>query len=146
VLALDKVRTSDRAAATRELGLALVDQGRFAEAVAPLEEALSLLGELRRATTPERADVLVGLGRARLGLGHAARALPHLVEADTFWRGFGPDTPWAGEAAFWLGRCLRALGREAEGQRAMARGARLLAHSPLPIDARMLRASGATPG
>jgi serine/threonine-protein kinase len=132
-------RKTDRMAASLELGLALVDLGRFQEAVGPLEGALALLGEVRRTTTPERADALVGLGRARLGLGRPAEALPLLGEADAFWRAFGPETRWAGEASLWLGRCARAAGRAGEARPALSRAARLLARSPVPIDAGLAR-------
>jgi hypothetical protein len=41
----------------------------------------------------------------------APAALSLLEKADAFWREFGPDNRWPGQAALWLGRCYLALGR-----------------------------------
>ena len=66
-----------------------------------------------------QADARVGIGRVQMRRSQPALALPLLEEADRFWRDFDPDNPGAGEAALWLGRAYRALGREVEatGQR-----------------------------
>ena len=108
------------------------------------QRALTLLEEVRSkerpgSMTPARADLLVGLGRAHLALGEPARALAHLRDADAFWRGFDGGNRWAGEAAFWLGRCELALGRTREARATLARSADILSRSPLSSDAKLLQ-------
>ena len=58
-----------------------------------------------------------------------AAALRSAERADRFWRDFDPDNRSAGDAAFWLGRCYRALGRNADAGVALGRAQRLLARS-----------------
>lgn len=59
-------------------------------------------------------------------------ALPLLENADLFWRDFAPNNRWAGETALWLGR-------RADAQAVLSRAARLLAASPIPADAELLK-------
>jgi serine/threonine-protein kinase len=101
----------DRMAVLAEIGLDQVELGRNAEAVRSLEEAIERFARLHRKPTPLRAEALVGLGRARLGLGHPEDALKALERADTLWKAWNPRSPLAREAALWRQRCLDALGR-----------------------------------
>jgi tetratricopeptide (TPR) repeat protein len=94
-----------------EIGLDRVELGRNAEAASGLEASIERLGTLQRRPTPLRADALLGLGRARLGLGRPGEALEALDEARDLWRGWGSDSRFADEAAIWRRRCLQALGR-----------------------------------
>jgi tetratricopeptide (TPR) repeat protein len=104
-----------------EIGLAQVDLGNEDEAVTALLRARALYGELSPAMTPERADVLVGLGRARIAQHRASEALEPLEQADAFWRDFDVGSRWAKEAALWLGRCYESLGRREDARQALAR-------------------------
>jgi hypothetical protein len=122
-----------------EIGLSQVELGHHADAATSAERALVFFGQVQRVTTPERADALVALGRARMGQGKAADALPSLEEADAFWRELDQDNRWAGEAALWLGRCYALLGRGQASGRALARARKVLARSPIPTDARLVR-------
>ncbi len=92
-----------------EIGLDQVELGRNAEAEASLSKALDGLTRLQRRPTPLRADALLGLGRARLGLGRPEEALDPLEQADALWRGWDPRSPFAREAALWRRRCQEAL-------------------------------------
>jgi hypothetical protein len=74
-----------------------------------------------------------------MALGHAETARAFLDQVDEFWRGFDAETRWAGEAALWRGRCLRALGRDAEADACLARAERILSRSPIPADAKLVR-------
>jgi serine/threonine-protein kinase len=94
-----------------EIGLDQVALGRNDEAARSLEEALEKFDRLHRKPTPYRADALVGLGRARLGLGRAEEALEPLQQAETLWKGWDSRSSPAREAALWLRRCEEALGR-----------------------------------
>lgn len=132
-----------RARVAAEVGLAQVELGDHGAAVETLERAVLAFREARMLETPQGADARVGLGRARMGLGRPTEALPALESADAFWRGFDPESRWAGEAALWLGRCLSALGRGSEAERELARAARILARSPIPSDAKLVRLSRA---
>jgi serine/threonine-protein kinase len=108
-----------------EIGLAELSAGRVAPAATSLEQALGLFRRLQRGTTPERAEVLVGLGRAWMDQGRAPAALALLQEADAFWRELDPRGRDAGEAALWLGRCYRVLHRNEDAARAWARAERI---------------------
>ncbi|MCX8115392.1 MAG: serine/threonine-protein kinase, partial [Burkholderiaceae bacterium] len=124
---------------TAEFGLNRLALGDAEAARPDLEQALALHRRQVQQATPARADLWVGLGRAWLQLGQAARAQPALEDADAFWRAFDPDNRWAGEAAFWLARCYEALGRGGDAKHVYARAATILARSPLPGDAARLR-------
>jgi serine/threonine-protein kinase len=95
----------ERMNALKEVGLNLQELDRPAEAATFLESALALSRRSQSRTNPDRADVLVGLGRARMSTGRMKEALVLLEEADGFWREFDAGNRWAGEASFWLGRC-----------------------------------------
>jgi serine/threonine-protein kinase len=101
----------ERLLAHTEIGLDQVELGRNAEAEVALDESLQKLSSLERQPTPQRADALLGLGRARMGLGREAEALEPLEQADRLWRGWAPESPYAREAARWLDRCRESLGR-----------------------------------
>ena len=87
-----------------ELGLALEEQGRHAEAAAALGEALSLAQRLQTTFSPLQAEASVGLARALLAQGEPTRALPLLRRADAFWRARRTEGRWGSEAALWLSR------------------------------------------
>lgn len=101
----------ERTLVLMEIGLDQVALHRNTEAAASLEEALERFGRLYKNPTPQRADALLGLGRARLGLGHPETAIEPLEEADELFRGWDPRSPSAREAALWRRRCQEALGR-----------------------------------
>jgi tetratricopeptide (TPR) repeat protein len=94
-----------------EIGLDQVELERYAEAAVALEQSLDWLARLNRRPTPQRADALLGLGRALLGLGRPGDALEAIEQADELWKGWDPDSRWARETALWLGRCHETLGR-----------------------------------
>ena len=94
-----------------ETGLNQLELGDVDAATGSLKEALKLSGTFQRRPVPERADLLVGLGRAMLARKQPADALPFLEEADGFWRTFDGESRWAAEASLWLGRAHKALGR-----------------------------------
>ena len=97
-------RQRERMRAWAQIGLMQLDQGVPAQAIASFDRALNAFERLETKVTPARADALVGLGRAHLALGDAVKALPPLVQADQFWRGFDPASPAATTAAEWLAR------------------------------------------
>jgi tetratricopeptide (TPR) repeat protein len=119
-----------------QIGLDQVELGRHDKALESLGRAQKLSDELRMLPHPAQVDVLVGRGRAHLARHEADRALPLLEEADRFWRDFDAGNRWAGEAAFWLGRCYAALGRSAEASAARARAQAILSRSRSPADSK----------
>ena len=127
-----------RMAVRLEAGIDQLDLGHEAQALPDLEQALALTRRLQRRATPLRADALVGLGRARLGLGQPAQAAPFLEEAAGFWHEADAGSRWAGEATLWLGRCYGMLDRSAEAGPALARARAILSRSPIPADARLV--------
>lgn len=111
----------ERLRARAEVGLALVDLGSYDEAVTPLLRSLAAFEELGGELTPKRADLLVALGRARVGQGRPAEAVEPLEAAERFWEGHAPESPWAAEAGEWLARCRQDLARRANARRTRSR-------------------------
>ena len=106
-LALDLVDTSPdgrrlRLEILRELGLASLDAADPAQALVHLSAAQGLSETLHLDTSPGRAAILVGLGRALLALDRADECVAPLTAADEFWRRFDPQHPDAQAAARWL--------------------------------------------
>jgi serine/threonine-protein kinase len=132
----DPVRAWNRMRVLVERGLAEVELGLHREAEGSLQEALTLSQVEQRRTTPLRADAWVGLGRALDGQRRTAEAVAFLERADAYWRAFDADNPAAAQAALWLGRCYRALGRRADAEVELARVRRINASA---------RADGAPP-
>jgi serine/threonine protein kinase len=127
----------DRAAVLTEIGLLQLELAQAEPALDALAQASALYDKLELFPSPARADVLVGLGRARLALDRARDALPSLEEADAFWRGFDAENRWAGEASWWLARCYAALGRRGDAAAAYARARLILQGSPSSPDANL---------
>jgi tetratricopeptide (TPR) repeat protein len=94
----------ERMRAWAQIGLVQLDQGVPAQAIVSFERALKEFERLETSVTPSRADALVGLGRAHMARGDAAKALPLFGQADQFWRAFDPSNQFATEAADWLAR------------------------------------------
>jgi serine/threonine-protein kinase len=91
----------------KEIGLNLQELARPAEASTWLEQALALSRRAQTRPTPDRADTLVGLGRARMATGRLTEAVALLREADRFWRDFHGENRWASETALTLLRAAR---------------------------------------
>jgi len=81
-----------------------LDGGDAAAAATSFDVALREFERLESRVTPARADVLVGLGRARLDRGDAPGAVAVLEQASAFWREFDSRSPAAARAAEWLAR------------------------------------------
>ncbi|HEX6721930.1 MAG TPA: protein kinase [Burkholderiaceae bacterium] len=101
----------ERMRAWVQIGLVQLEQDAAAQAIVSLERALREFERLESRVTPARADALVGLGRAHMALGDAAKALPALEQADQFWRAFDAPNRSATEAADWLARARGHLAR-----------------------------------
>jgi tetratricopeptide (TPR) repeat protein len=87
-----------------EIGLNQVELGQYRAALETFDRARAFYASRPAAMHPDRADALVGRGRAHLGLGQAAQAVQALEAADAFWRGFDARNRYAAEAASWLAR------------------------------------------
>jgi tetratricopeptide (TPR) repeat protein len=120
-----------------EIGMLRVELRQDEAAIAPLDEVRTALGS--DGFEPNDAEVLIGLGRAKLGLGRPADALPLLEEANEFWREFDPENAWAGEASLWLSEAYAALGRSREAIAARRHAVEVLSRSSDPAAARLLR-------
>jgi FAD/FMN-containing dehydrogenase len=131
------VGTYQRARIRAELARLAVERGQSEQALSLLDG--SPIPEMTaEAIAAEGADWLLTRGRAALALGRTDEALADIERAAAFWSTHAPDSRWAGEASYWLGRCYAALGRRADARLAPARAARLLARSPFPADAALL--------
>jgi len=122
-----------------DMGRAQLELGAHDRSIATLQEAIQELERTKIRSTPGHATTWMLLGRTRLVSDQAKDALIPLERADGFWRDFDPDNRWAGEAAFWLARCLDALGRSVDAKQAYARAGQILAGSPLPADAKLVK-------
>ncbi len=98
----------ERMHAWAQVGWVQLEQGAADKAMASFERAIKEFERLETKVTPARADALLGLGRAHLAQGEAAKALALLEQADTFWRGFDPANPAAQAAAQELARAQAA--------------------------------------
>ena len=104
---LDRGRGAElrRMRALTESGLALLDLARPDEAARALDAALALSHQSQTHLGPDRADILIGLGRVHLSRGRSAAACERLATANAFWRDFNPAAREARDAAQWLARC-----------------------------------------
>jgi eukaryotic-like serine/threonine-protein kinase len=123
-----------------EAGLAKLELNDVEGAQGFFARAEQLFSDVqKRHTTPARAELHIGTARVLMRQRNYAAALPLLEKADAFWLEFDAENRGAGEAALWLGRCYLALGRKTDAQKALARAARLLATSPIPVDAALVK-------
>jgi serine/threonine-protein kinase len=124
-----------------ERGLTLLAVDQPEPALEDLNAAKSIFATGGAPPAPQRMEIELGVGRALLALGRTEPALSAARAVDSFWRGFQPESRWAGEAAFWLARCHAALREAVEAREAYARAARILARSPLAKDATLREAA-----
>ena len=122
-----------RSVVATERALIALEQGDAAAALGVLEAQFDP-GRNSPVTTPAAADRLLAFGRSQLTLGRPAQAEAPLRAADAYWQAADPLARWAGEAAYWLGRCHAMQGRRAEAKVALARSARILVDSPFASD------------
>jgi tetratricopeptide (TPR) repeat protein len=114
-LALLRERPSERvdhAQVLSEVGRVRLEMQQLELAQNAFAESIEIFRDTQEAMSPAYAAALVGLGRAQLGLGRSAEALPHFEQAAMFWRGFDGGNPAAAEASTWLGRCRQAARSE----------------------------------
>ena len=114
-------------------GDASLDLGSVDRAREYLEQALDAHPKLYSVVTPERADLWVSMARLRMQNGDVAGARKFAEQADGFWSQRDPFNPWAGEAAYWLGRTLEAAGDRATGSVVFRRASKALRTSSLPV-------------
>ena len=117
--------------------LGQIELGQLPQAVEALTAAAPV-NPFDATRTPEDADHRIGLARLALARGDDRQAIVLAQGADAFWHGLAPDSRWAGEATFWLGRCHAAIGQQAEARAASARAARILASSPFAGDRKLV--------
>ena len=128
--AVQRSHRGDLAHGLVETGLTKLELGDADAARTIFIRAEALFDDVQKERlTPARGDLLVGMARVQLHYRDYAAALRSAERADRFWRDFDPDNRSAGDAAFWLGRCYRALGRNADAGVALGRAQRLLARS-----------------
>jgi serine/threonine-protein kinase len=137
-IANDGRKSAREALTLLEIGIDQQELHRYKQAADTLARARVLLDHIDLHVDPYDADAMVGLGRAKLGQHRPAEALPLLEEGDRFWRDFDPKNRWAGEAAFWLGRCYASMGRQADATKAISRGVHILSRSPIPSDSKLV--------
>ncbi|HEY7641255.1 MAG TPA: serine/threonine-protein kinase [Steroidobacteraceae bacterium] len=109
------------------LGLAQLERGDSAAALATLTRALQASDALKLRMNPTYADALYGIGRAHLATNSPAAALAPLERADSFWREFDADNVDGGPAAYWLSRAYALAGRKTDAEAALARARALRA-------------------
>jgi eukaryotic-like serine/threonine-protein kinase len=115
-----------------ELGQAQVQVHRAEDGARSLEQAIPILKEVEPVATPQQADAWIALARARLELGQVDASLQWAEMASRFWNQFDAGSPFAGEAAFWVGTALLKKGNQQEARQQLARSIALLEASPWP--------------
>ena len=118
-------------------GLAELDSGRPAQALASAEQAMSLMTEAFLSTI-ESADVYLAYGRALLANGRAAEALEPLRQSYGARLGHDPKSVWAAEAKYWFGQAYIASGEAKRGRSMVAEAKRALAKSPYKLHQRLV--------
>ena len=113
-------------------GLAELDSGRPAQALASAEQAMSLMTKAFLSTI-ESADVYLAYGRALLANGRAAEALEPLRQSYGARLGHDPKSVWAAEAKYWFGQAYIASGEAKRGRWMVAEAKRALAKSPYKL-------------
>jgi tetratricopeptide (TPR) repeat protein len=93
---------SDRADALVELGLALIDAKRDAEALTTLQQAEAIYLAISSAVKPIRAEGMLGLSQLMHRRGEMEAALERARHADEFWRSYMPQNAEARKSARWL--------------------------------------------
>jgi serine/threonine-protein kinase len=124
------------------LGVAQLEAHMTADAIRSLEEAIPIFKEVQPTPTPEQADAWIALARARLDLAQVDASLPWAEMANRFWIEFDPGSPFAGEAAFWLGTALQRKGDHQLARQQLARAATLLQPSPWPSQRMLFAQAG----
>jgi tetratricopeptide (TPR) repeat protein len=114
---------------------ALLDAGRYPEALTAAEQAMQLKPHF--VCDPQDDDVRLVYGRALLLNGRAADALEPLRLAYGCWLGLDAKSVWAAEAEYWLGRAWIANGEAGRGRRMVDQALTVLAASPLPLHRRL---------
>jgi tetratricopeptide (TPR) repeat protein len=89
----------ERAETLTELGGERYAAGDLEKASAALEAALRIFVERQKRATPGRADALGRLAQVRIAQHRSGDARRLLEEANNFWRGFDPESPWARDTA-----------------------------------------------
>ena len=119
--------------------LAANELGQHALALHLINDALSRAGELW--TRVDTADLRLAAGRILLANRRPEQAVDFLRSAYGFWLSHDPNSTWAAEAEYWLGRAYIATGdikrgrwMVAEAQKALATS-KLRSHRALAADA-----------
>jgi eukaryotic-like serine/threonine-protein kinase len=134
-------RRADWPRALLLLGEAQVAAGQAAAALASLKKGDELLAAIQPEVSPERADMLLAMGRAHLALGHSEDAVQVVDRAATRWQQLDPGHRHTGLSLLWLARAQRAAGRSADAATTLQRAAQVLEAAGLPEDRHLLRAA-----
>jgi tetratricopeptide (TPR) repeat protein len=109
--------------------------------VQPLLQAQALLSRTQIATSPDRAQLLLALGRAQLQLGDVDAAVASLAAAEQTWRGLDANNRQAGLAALHLGLALSAKGDTHAAAESWRRADAVLAPSVFTADRELLKSA-----
>jgi tetratricopeptide (TPR) repeat protein/tRNA A-37 threonylcarbamoyl transferase component Bud32 len=114
-----------------ERALVELDTGRTSAAQATIEARLAMSRVMQRHPT-----YVLAYGRVLLATGRAAEAIEPLRTNYETWRSLRPDSPYAAEALYWLGRANQAVG-EARGRQMVDQASKALANSPVKSHQRL---------
>jgi tetratricopeptide (TPR) repeat protein len=120
------------------LGAALLADRQSERALEALQQAHTTLAPLHKNGSPDLADILVGLARAHLALGHAEPAARAAQSAVAFWHSFDPISRHAGFAQLWRARSLIATGDTANATGALEQAQTILSKVARPSDRELL--------
>ena len=129
---LARQRFALQAGVAAELATILLDRGDFAAAAVQASRCRERARAAQIEPSVRLAICLVADARSALHAGRAGEAVAVLQPLERAWRAINPDSPWHGEALYWLARGLRAQGNDTEADALLQRAAAMLRKSTLP--------------
>jgi len=122
-----------KAAVAAEMGMGYLDAGDYARAESPLKSCLDLLRSIQTTLSVRSADCLMGNARLHLKAGRSAEAERLMKQLSQDWADVNPNSPWHGEALYWLAKAQAQSGEAAQAKVTRALAKSLLRNSPMPV-------------
>jgi eukaryotic-like serine/threonine-protein kinase len=127
----DKLNAAAKSIVFAERGVALLELANIEGARSALSQCHALYVIAQQDVSPLNATCVLGMARLQILEGHAADAINTVVPLEKSWVEINPESPWHGEALYWLSRAQSQLGHTEQAKDNMARARVMLAKSNL---------------